>query len=36
MSYTSNYNLNQRVTYLESEINQIAPIPPGGYNLANV
>ena len=36
MSYTSNYNLNQRVSYLESEINKIAPIPPGGYTLANV
>ena len=36
MSYTSNFNLNQRVSYLESEINKIAPIPVGGYNLANV
>jgi hypothetical protein len=36
MSYTSNFNLNQRVSYLESEISKIAPIPVGGYNLANV
>ena len=36
MSYTSNFNLNQRVSYLESEIGKIAPIPPGGYNLDNV
>jgi len=36
MSYTSNFNLNWRVSYLESEIAKIAPIPIGGYNLANV
>jgi hypothetical protein len=36
MSYTSNFNLNQRVSYLESEIGKIAPIPPGGFNLDNV
>jgi hypothetical protein len=36
MSYSSNFNLNWRVSYLESEIAKIAPIPIGGYNLANV
>ena len=36
MSYTSNYNLNQRLSYLESEISHITPIPVGGYNLENV
>lgn len=36
MSYSSNYVLNERVSYLEFEINNIAPTPPGGYTLANI
>jgi hypothetical protein len=35
MSYSSNYVLNQRVSYLEWEVNQLNP-PPGGYSLAGV
>ena len=35
MSYSSNYVLNERVSYLEWEVNNISP-PPGGYTLATV
>jgi hypothetical protein len=34
MSYTSNYNLNQRISYLESIVQQIIPVLP--IDLANV
>ena len=36
MSYSSNWALNQRVSWLEWVVNQLTPIPPGGYSLANV
>lgn len=35
MSYSSNYVLNERVSYLEWEVNNLNP-PPGGYTLSNI
>jgi hypothetical protein len=37
MSYTSNYNLNIRLSNLESRINALVPVPPGyAYDLVSV
>ncbi len=36
MSFSSNFVLNERVSYLEYEVNNLGPTPPGGYTLANV